>query len=313
MSVPRISLEQWRALIAVVEAGGYAQAAEMLNKSQSTVSYAVAKLENLLEVKVFEIQGRKAVLTAAGELLYRRARQLLEEASGLEKAGREMSAGWEAEIRIAVDHLFPSDILLCVLDQFSDTCRQTRVQLHETVLSGNEEALLEGEVDLAITPVVPVGFLGDPLMNIRLLPVAHPDHPLHQLGREISYQDLRQQRQMVIRDSGSKARRDAGWLGSEQRWTVSNNTTSIRSVCMGLAYATLPELQIQKELESGLLKPLPLREGRERFAQLYLVFADRDFAGPAARRFADMIRQGVQDICAAVDADPMDSEGSEGG
>lgn len=297
MSQPRVSLEQWRALISVVDAGGYAQAAEALHKSQSTVSYAVAKLENLLGVKVFEIQGRKAELTPAGEVLVRRARQLVEEAAGLEKAAGDLAAGWEAEIRIAVDHLFPSEMLLSVLGQFSDECHQTRVQLYETVLSGNEDALLEGTVDIAITPIVPVGFLGDHLMQVKFLPVAHPDHPLHQLGREISYQDLRQHRQMVIRDSGHRATRDAGWLGSEQRWTVSNNITSIRSVCLGLAYAWLPVLDIEKELQNGLLKPLPMRESKERLAQLHLVFADRDYAGPATRRFAEMIRTSVAETC----------------
>ena len=83
---PRISLEQWRALLAVVEAGGYAQAAEQLHKSQSAVTYAVQKLEALLEVKVFEVIGRKAQLTPTGEVLYRRAKALLEEAGALESA-----------------------------------------------------------------------------------------------------------------------------------------------------------------------------------------------------------------------------------
>ena len=44
----RISLDQYKALIAVVDAGGYAQAAELLHKSQSAVSYAVQKMERLL-------------------------------------------------------------------------------------------------------------------------------------------------------------------------------------------------------------------------------------------------------------------------
>ena len=43
---PHISLEQWRALLAVVEAGGYAQAAEALHKSQSAITYAVQKIES---------------------------------------------------------------------------------------------------------------------------------------------------------------------------------------------------------------------------------------------------------------------------
>ena len=52
-----ITLEQWRSLIAVVDAGGYAQAAEVLFKSQSAVTYAVQKIESLLGVKAFEIRG----------------------------------------------------------------------------------------------------------------------------------------------------------------------------------------------------------------------------------------------------------------
>ena len=63
---PRITLEQWRALQAVVEEGGYAQAAEALHKSQSTVTYAVQQIQKLLDVQVFEIRGRKAVLTDGG-------------------------------------------------------------------------------------------------------------------------------------------------------------------------------------------------------------------------------------------------------
>ena len=69
-SVARVTLDQWQALIAVVETGTYAKAAHHLHKTQSAVTYAVEKLESLLAVKVFEIKGRKAVLTPTGDLLY---------------------------------------------------------------------------------------------------------------------------------------------------------------------------------------------------------------------------------------------------
>jgi len=115
---PRISLEQWRALVAVVEAGGYAQAADALHKSQSSVTYAVQKLEELLAVHVFEIRGRKAVLTPTGEMLYRRARGLLEDAGGLERAARKASAGWESEIALAVEVVFPTWLMLDCLNRF---------------------------------------------------------------------------------------------------------------------------------------------------------------------------------------------------
>src|SRR5260370_38201592 len=97
---PRIGLEQWRALIAVVDAGGYAQAAEALHKSQSAVTYAVQKLEAVLDVKAFEIHGRKAEIKPTGQLLYRAAPARLDEAAGPEKAARSLAPGREAAIRL---------------------------------------------------------------------------------------------------------------------------------------------------------------------------------------------------------------------
>jgi DNA-binding transcriptional LysR family regulator len=103
MSQPRISLEQWRSLLTVVDAGGYAQAAAAMHKSQSAVTYAVQKVEALLGVKVFAIVGRKAQLTPAGEVLYRRAKALLDEAGALEGAAASLGAGWESELRLAAE------------------------------------------------------------------------------------------------------------------------------------------------------------------------------------------------------------------
>src|SRR5690606_26819668 len=178
---PRITLEQWRCLAAVVEAGGYAQAAERLHKSQSSVTYSVQKLEELLGVEAFAIQGRKAMLTPAGEMLYRRARQLLDDAEALEHAARRVSAGWESEIALAVEILFPTWLLLDCLAAFTRESPQTRIELYETVIDGAPELLRSGGVDLAVTPHVPTGFEAEPLAGFRSIPAAHPDHPLHRL------------------------------------------------------------------------------------------------------------------------------------
>jgi DNA-binding transcriptional LysR family regulator len=289
---PKSTLDQWRTFIAVVEAGGYARAAEQLHKSQSTLTYAVQKLECLLGVKAFEIQGRKAVLTPAGQVLYRRGKLLMEEALRLERAAAGLSAGWEAELRLAVDIVFPTWLLLECLARFAEERPEIRIELIESVLGGTDEALLEGRADLAIGSSVPPGFLGDTLMQMRFIAVAHPDHPLHRLSRPLTLEDLSQHRHLVIRDTGRERTRTSGWL-NERRLTVSHKSTSIRAACMGLGYAWYPEETIRKELDAGDLKPLPLREGAERWATLYLIFADRDAAGPGALRMAELIRAGI--------------------
>lgn len=298
MVQPRISLDHWSALVSVVESGGYAKAAERVHKSQSTLTYAVQKIERLLGVKVFEIRGRRAVLTPSGELLYRRGKTLTEEAARLEHSARDLAKGWEPEIRLAVEIAFPTWLLLRCLAEFAEERPATRIELFETVLGGHEEALAERKVDLAIGGVVPAGFVGDPLMPVRFVCAAAPGHPLHQLGRPVVLEDLRRHRHLVIRDSGAQRARAGGWL-NETRWTVSHKATSIRAATMGLGYAWYPEDSVREELESGALKPLPLREGAERFATLYLVYADRDAAGPGTRRLAEIIRQAVKKSCAA--------------
>lgn len=305
MNTPRISLEQWRALLAVVDAGGYAQAAESLHKSQSTVTYAVQKLESLSKVKVFEIKGRKAHLTQAGEVIYRRARTLVDEALAMERGAAAMQADWKPELRLAVEVVFPTWLLLECFGKFAEERPQTRIELYEAVLGGTDEAVVEGRVDLAICSKVPAGFLGDPLMRLRFIAAASPKHPLHRLGRPLTHRDLRRHRQLIIRDSGQQRTRKAAWLGAEQRWTVSHKATSIRAAVQGHGFAWYPEESIRAELDSGQLKALPLREGGEAFAELYLVFADRDYAGRDEVRLAQIIREKVAEQCREQRAAPQ--------
>jgi DNA-binding transcriptional LysR family regulator len=292
MTSPRITLDQWAALVAVVEAGGYAQASQRLHRTQSTVTYTIQKLEDLLGLKVFEIRGRRAALTPAGEVLYRRGKALIEDAARLERSASSLAEGWEPELRLAVDMIFPTWLLLRALGEFGDAHPDVRIELIEAVLGGAEEALTEGRVDFVIGSHVPGGFIGDPLMQVRFVCAASPAHPLHQLGRPLTLDDLRAQRHLVVRDSGARRSRSGGWL-NERRWTVSNKATSIRAACMGLGFAWFAQENIRQELDTGTLARLPLTEGAERYAALYLIYADRAAAGPGARKLAGIIRDKV--------------------
>jgi len=291
-----VTLEQWKALISVVDSGGYEKAAEALHKSQSSVTYAVQKLQSQLGVKAFEVKGRKAVLTPTGQFLYRRARALVEEADATERAARKLSAGWEAEIGLAVEVAFPTWLLLQCLDRFGAESPHTRIEVIESVLGGTTEALLLGQAQIAITGMLPQGFTGDLLMPIRFLPAAHPGHPLHKLGRPVTMQDMQAHRQLVVRESSAK-RATKPRLEAAQRWTVSHMTTSIEAASKGFGYGWYPEYRIRDEIAAGTLKPLPLREGGESLAQLYLVFADRDAAGAGTLRLAAIIREMVESAC----------------
>jgi len=282
------TLDQWRALQAVVDNGGYAQAASRLNRSQSTVNYAVSKLEKQLGIQLLEVQGRKALLTEAGQVLLERSRLLLKDAVEIGQLANSLSQGREAEIQLVVDAAFPTAMLMESLKLFATQSQGTRVQLREVVLSGACEALVAGEADLVIAGQVPPDFLGNILLEVEFVAVAHPDHALHQLNREISTNDIRRELQVVIRDSGVKHNVDTGWLGAEHRWTVTSIDSATAAVSAGLGFAWLPRHQVQDKLDAGELKLLPLDQGLNYVANLYLIFGKPASIGPATRQLADI-------------------------
>jgi len=61
--MPKTTLEQWRMFKAVVDAGGFNQAAVVVHKSPSSIHHAISKLEESLGITLFDVQGRKTQLT----------------------------------------------------------------------------------------------------------------------------------------------------------------------------------------------------------------------------------------------------------
>lgn len=293
MNLPRTTLAQWRALQAVIDEGGFAAAAEALGRSQSSVSYAVTRLEELLGVKLLKLAGRRAVLTDAGDALLRGARHVLAETAEIESLAAMLESGWEAEIGLAVDGILPPGVLMRALNHFSRDARGVRLMVEEGVLSGAGEAVMEGRVDLAIAPEIPTGFLGEPLMEVAFVPVCHPEHTLAREDSPVSEDRLAREIQVVIRDSARRQSRDSGWLGSRRRWTVSSLEMAERLVRSGVGFAWLPGHQAERGVATGELVALRIRGGGGKRTHLNLVFARGHRAGPAVELLAARLREAV--------------------
>jgi DNA-binding transcriptional LysR family regulator len=289
----KTSLEQWAVLAAVVDEGGFAQAADALHRSQSAVSYAVARLQELLDVPLLVLEGRKSVLTPHGHTLLTRARGLIHDLETLERLAKSLKQGWEAELKLVVDAAFPRERLLKIIAELQTSCPQTQVQLSDAVLSGAEDAINEATADVVITSRVPQGFLGDHLLDVEFIAVARVDHPLLQLERDLTADDLVRHVQAVVRDSGVVHRRDEGWLGAEHRFTVSSMEASLATLLAGLAYAWLPQHLLADALRDGRLRRLPLVSGGSRIVPLYLVLVRPELVGPAVRAAVDSFHRHV--------------------
>jgi DNA-binding transcriptional LysR family regulator len=283
VALAKTTLEQWAVLAAVVDQGGFAQAALALNRSQSAVSYALARLQESIDLPLLIVEGRKSVLTPHGRTLLMRARGLLKELDSIELLARSLKQGWESELGLVVDAAFPRAALLAIIAELQISCPSTQIQLADVILSGAEQAIIEAAGDVVVTSRVPPGFLGDWLMDVSFVAVARPDHALFRLEHPLTSNDLVSHVQAVVRDSGSAHPRDEGWLGAERRFTVSSMEASLATILAGLAYAWLPEHLVAQHLQTGTLRRLPLLVGASRNVALYIVLTHADHAGPATR------------------------------
>lgn len=286
----KTTLEQWRMFKAVVDEGGFNQASSKIHKSTSSIHHAVGKLEDALGVKLLTVVGRKTCLTESGKIMLRRANYLLDEVSKIESVADSLSKGVETELRIAVDGAFPQCKVFDALEKVSATFPQVNIDIIDTVLSGTNELISDNRADIGLSPYPMQDGLNEEICSIDFIAVAHKNHPLHQSSSPLSKEVLKSYRQIIVRDSATNTKASEGWLGSDQRWTVSHMRASIELIEQNLGYAWLPLPEISTKLQQGELKPLKLTEGGKRSTSFYLNYLDKDQIGPAAREFMGALR-----------------------
>ena len=194
-----------------------------------------------------------------------------------------------------VDAAFPFIVLIRSLRAFQPVSRGTQIQLEQVIMTGAEEKLLSGEADLAISYQVPGDMLGDELMQIEFIAVAHPEHPLHQLGEEITADHLRKHMQVVISDSGIRKNQDIGWLGANEQWSVSSMDSALQLLRSGMGYAWLPKHVTAESVQAGTLKYLPLHTGQSYHVSMHLIFSTHQHIGPATEQLAGIIKNCVRE------------------
>ncbi|MFK8050334.1 MAG: LysR family transcriptional regulator [Halioglobus sp.] len=260
-----ITIEVLETLDAIDRRGSFAKAAEELNKATSAVSYAVQKLEEQLDVSLFQRQGRRSVLTPAGQLILAEGREILQTTARLANKAKEVATGWEPRISIAVESLQSFPAFFGVLSEFLHEHPTVEIDVCESVLNGGWEALEEGRVDVIVGSPGPVplqkGYRAIPLPRVDLVPVIASCHELAGIANksEVIEVHLPKIRRVVTHDtSRAGVTRSAGLASDGQRCYVQNIDQKVEAILAGVGIGHLPRQRIQAQLNSGELIPLVL-------------------------------------------------------
>jgi DNA-binding transcriptional LysR family regulator len=268
-----LDLEALSVVDAIARKGSFSAAAADMGKVPSALTYTVRKLEDELDLLIFDRRGSRARLTEAGSLLLKEGRLLLQAAEDTAQRLRQIASGWEVELRIAVDAVVAFDRLRVLIDEFTKLRAPTSIRLSSEVLDGSWEALLEGRCDLVIgapyeapTDVFDsTRFSQRPLGEIEWVFCVAPHHPLAHSTQPISPEVLQAHRAIAIADTSRHWQgRNSGLVPGQSVLTVATLEQKTALQIAGLGCGYLPTSFAKPHLEAGRLVALKVAQSKRR-------------------------------------------------
>jgi DNA-binding transcriptional LysR family regulator len=147
----RFTLKQCSYFLAVAEHGGIAQAARSLNVSQPAIAQAMAKLEDLSGLRLFERHHARGVdLTAHGRAFAKHARDLVTGAEAMTQELRAIAAGHSGTVRFGCFHTLAPLYAARLVKGYRDLNPNVAVELCEALQDDLVDRLQSGELDVAL-------------------------------------------------------------------------------------------------------------------------------------------------------------------
>lgn len=281
-----VTLDQLRALVAVVEQGSFSAAARKLRRVQSAVSAAMKNLEDQLGVPLWDRSTRVATLTPEGRAVLAAAQRVLGEVDDLKQLTTSLGAGVEPAVSLCVDALFPLERLIAICRAFAERFPHVELRVDTEVLTAVSARVVNGSATLAIATDhgVAKGLTRHGLDPVRMIAVASPRHALATVRGRVPASRIAKAIQIVLSERHEEGSEDRGVL-SPRTWRVAELHTKHMMLRAGLGWGNMPEHLVSADLAAGRLVALRLEGARESDGLLGLSAVHRRDAalGPAHR------------------------------
>jgi len=241
-----MEIHQLRMFLKVAEHGGFTRAARECGVSQPAISQQIARLESDLGRPVFERRGRGVRLTEAGELLRRRALQIVSLADDAKRLLRD-----DGETGTVVVSAIPTIApywLPRVLSAFRERRPQARVEVNEEVTDVILKRCALGEIDVGLLALpAERGYLRfDALFEEELLLTTAADHPLSARAR-VALSDLRDMPFVLLDEAHCLSADIQGFCRRNRFQPVSSGRTNQLAtvqelVALGFGISFVPEM-----------------------------------------------------------------------
>jgi len=243
-------------------------------------------------VELFDRTPRRPELTPEGAALLGQARGILEKTRQLVVRARAFSQGAETRLSVAIDELFPIDLLTSLLHAFRDEHPHVDLVLITEALGGVIQRVQQQDCDIGITTGLgpnmlearahEFGITARRLLAVPMFPVAAASHPAAGIERP-TFADLREHTQIVLTDRSPLTRGiDLGVVG-DRTWRVAQLSVKKELLVSGFGWGNMPEPSVRDALAEGTLVRLKLDGMPEEIdLPFYAIHRDDAAPGPAA-------------------------------
>lgn len=197
-----MEFHQLRDFVAVAATGSFSEAAKKCRVAQPSLSKAIQRLEVEVGDKLFIRLKRRAVLTPAGEMLFKHANRILMEVEELKREIADAQGLRRGTVTVGVLPTIAPYFLPRVIEQFAEACPAVEVVIHEETTAGLLKLVETCELELAIIclPINRTSFETQVLFTEELLLVVPSKNPLA-VKEKVYATDLRNERFILMNDS----------------------------------------------------------------------------------------------------------------
>ena len=243
---------------AINRTGSMAAASRELGVVPSALTYRVRRVEDALDVLLFDRSSRQAKLTEAGKELLREGNRVLSELDAIANRVKRVATGWEPQLTLAVDSIISRSTIMELCAAFFALSPPTRLKLREEALSGTLQALTSGQADLAIGVTLEPGSGQDLhskiLGNTRFIYAVAPHHALASATEPITDTMMLAHRVVAVADSVQGASgMTIGLLGGQDVFTVPGMLAKLDAQMRGIGAGFLPEYLARPHIKTGRL------------------------------------------------------------
>ncbi|HTJ99941.1 MAG TPA: LysR family transcriptional regulator [Bordetella sp.] len=290
-----ISLDQLRTFVAAAETGSFSAAGRQLRRAQSVVSHTLANLEAQTGVKLFDRTGRYPVLTEAGRALLQEARGVLHGMNAFKAKAKSMADGLEPELTVVIDVMYPMQALTLAVGKFREEFPHTPLRLYVEALGGVAKPVIDGTCALGVIgslPNVPDVLEAEKLLDVPMVKVVAPSHPLASLDGEVTVAELAKHVQLVLTDRTNLTDGKNYGVFSQLTWRLADMGAKHAFLCAGFGWGHMPLAMVLAQINSGELVALTRESADCRVGPIsaHAVYRHDNPPGPAGRWFLDQLK-----------------------